>query len=174
MTARLSGVRVVEIGSLPAAAYAARLFADFGAEVIKVEPPGGDPDRCFPPLIDGASGWFAYLNYGKKSVTSDKADLEALLRGADVLIDSTGADRRRASASGRRRSLLVRQVRPLSRLQGQRRGVPRAGGLRAADRPGRRAAAHPARLPVGDHGRARRLHPGHGGAARPAEPAATR
>ena len=93
MTERLSGIRVVEIGSLPAGAYAARLFADFGAEVIKVEPPEGDPDRCFPPLIDGASGWFAYLNYGKKSVTSDKADLEALLRSADVLIDSSGADR---------------------------------------------------------------------------------
>ena len=78
---------------MPAAAYAARLFADFGAEVIKVEPPGGDPNRCFPPLIDGGSGWFAYLNYGKKSVTSDEVDLDALLRGADVLIDLTGADR---------------------------------------------------------------------------------
>ncbi len=92
MTARLSGVRVVEIGALPAGAYAARLFADFGAEVIKVEPAGGDPTRSFPPLIEGGSGWFAYLNYGKKSVVSDKVDLDALLRGADVLIDSTGAD----------------------------------------------------------------------------------
>ena len=55
MKARLSGVRVVEIGALPAAAYAARLFADFGAEVIKVEPPGGDPDRSFPPLIAAAA-----------------------------------------------------------------------------------------------------------------------
>ena len=92
MTARLSGVRVVEIGALPAAAYAARLFADFGAEVIKVEPSGGDPNRSFPPLIGGRSGWFAYLNYGKKSVVADKVDLDALVRGADVLIDSTGTD----------------------------------------------------------------------------------
>ncbi|HTB37094.1 MAG TPA: CoA transferase [Reyranella sp.] len=92
MTARLSGVRVVEIGALPAGAYAARLFADFGAEVIKVEPAGGDPTRSFPPLIEGGSGWFAYLNYGKKSVLADKVDLDALLRGADVLIDSTGTD----------------------------------------------------------------------------------
>ena len=92
MTRRLGGVRVVEIGELPAGAYAARLFADFGAEVIKVEPPAGDPGRCFPPLIEGGSGWFAYLNYGKKSVTADQADLDALLRGADVLIDSSGAD----------------------------------------------------------------------------------
>jgi crotonobetainyl-CoA:carnitine CoA-transferase CaiB-like acyl-CoA transferase len=89
----LSGLRVVEVGSLPAGAYAARLFADFGAQVVKVEPPEGDPTRHFPPLIDGGSGWFAYLNFGKKSVTSDKADLDALLAGADVLIDSTGIDR---------------------------------------------------------------------------------
>jgi crotonobetainyl-CoA:carnitine CoA-transferase CaiB-like acyl-CoA transferase len=93
MKGRLSGVRVVEIGSLPAGTYAARLFADFGAEVIKVEPPEGDPGRCLPPLIDGDSGWFAYLNYGKKSVTSDKVDVEALLPGADVLIDSSGTRR---------------------------------------------------------------------------------
>jgi crotonobetainyl-CoA:carnitine CoA-transferase CaiB-like acyl-CoA transferase len=88
----LSGCRVVELGTLPAAAYAARLFADFGAEVIKVEPVEGDPNRSFPPLVDGSSGWFAYLNYGKKSVTSDKVDLDALLAGADVLIDSTGSN----------------------------------------------------------------------------------
>jgi crotonobetainyl-CoA:carnitine CoA-transferase CaiB-like acyl-CoA transferase len=93
MTAALSGVRVVELGELPAAAYAARLFADFGAEVIKVEAPDGDPTRSFPPLIEGDSGWFAYLNYGKRSVTSDKADVEALRLSADVLIDSSGIDR---------------------------------------------------------------------------------
>ena len=50
------------------------------------------PTAPFPPLIDGGSGWFAYLNYGKKSVVSDKVDLDSLLRGADVLIDSTGVD----------------------------------------------------------------------------------
>ncbi len=93
----LSRYRVVETGALPAAAYAARLFADFGAEVIKVEPPGGDPGRDFPPLIDVGrgkreSGWFAYLNYGKKSVVADEAQLKELLAGADALIDSTGLD----------------------------------------------------------------------------------
>src|SRR3954466_155561 len=93
MSGPLSSYRVVELGTLPAAAYAARLFADFGAEVIKVEPPGGDPTRSFPPLIGpDASGWFAYLNYGKKSVTSEVVDLDALMRGAHVLIDSTGGD----------------------------------------------------------------------------------
>ena len=88
----LSHLRVVELGTLPAGAYAARLFADFGADVIKVEPPGGDPTRSFPPIIaPDTSGWFAYLNYGKKSVTAEAIDLDALLAGADVLIDSTGA-----------------------------------------------------------------------------------
>jgi len=89
---RLSAFRVIELGSLPAGAYAARLFADFGAEVIKVEPAAGDPCRSFPPLVDGESGWFAYLNFGKKSVTADKVDLDQLLAGADVLIDSSGSD----------------------------------------------------------------------------------
>ena len=135
MKARLSGVRVVEIGALPAGAYAARLFADFGAEVIKVEPPAGDPNRSFPPLIEGGSGWFAYLNYGKKSVVADKVDLDILLRGADVLIEFDRHRPRRPSASRHRRSLLVRQVRALSRLQDQRCRVSRPGGLRAADRP---------------------------------------
>ncbi|CAN5344074.1 CoA transferase [soil metagenome] len=93
MTRPLSAYRVVELGTLPAGAYAARLFADFGAEVVKVEPPGGDPTRAFPPMIEaGTSGWFAYLNYGKKSVTSDAVDLDALLGDAHVLIDSTGLD----------------------------------------------------------------------------------
>ena len=170
MTARLSGVRVVEIGALSAGAYAARLFADFGAEVIKVEPAGGDPTRSFPPLIQGGSGWFAYLNYGKKSVLADKVDLDALLRGADVLIDFTGTDHGTHPASRYRRSLLVRQVRPLPRFQGQRCRLPRARGFRAVDRPRRRPAAHLARLPVGDHGRTGRLHPGDGLAARPAKP----
>src|SRR6185503_15557666 len=96
MTHPLSAYRVVELGILPGGAYAARLFADFGAEVIKVEPAGGDPTRTFPPIIaPETSGWFAYLNYGKKSVTADAVDLEALLAGAQVLIDSTGADHAR-------------------------------------------------------------------------------
>jgi crotonobetainyl-CoA:carnitine CoA-transferase CaiB-like acyl-CoA transferase len=94
----LSHLRVVELGSLPGGAYAARLFADFGAEVIKVEPAGGDPTRAFPPIIaPDTSGWFAYLNYGKKSVIADGVDLDPLLAGADVLIDSTGAHPARGS-----------------------------------------------------------------------------
>ncbi len=101
-TSPLSGVRVLEIGTLPAAAYCARFFADFGAEVIKVEPTGGDPARSTAPMIDDGrggrcSGWFSYLNFGKRSLVVDAADPRAaarvaeLLADADVLIDSTGA-----------------------------------------------------------------------------------
>ena len=81
----LSALRVIELGSLPAAAYCARLFADFGAEVIKVEPPGGDPMRRAAPTIDGDSAGFAFLNFGKQSFVGDAA---ALVAGADVLVVS--------------------------------------------------------------------------------------
>ena len=93
----LGDIRVVEIGSIPAAAYCGRLMADFGAEVIKIEPPGGDRMRGEPPWFDAGgerhSGFFAYFNYGKKSVTLDYAGKEGaariheLLTGADVLIN---------------------------------------------------------------------------------------
>jgi crotonobetainyl-CoA:carnitine CoA-transferase CaiB-like acyl-CoA transferase len=89
----LSSLRVVEIGTLPAAAYAARLLADFGAEVIKLEQPEGDPARRSAPLIptddgEAASAWFGYLNFGKSSVLLDAASLRDSLAGADVLICS--------------------------------------------------------------------------------------
>ncbi|HSF59478.1 MAG TPA: CoA transferase, partial [Candidatus Binatia bacterium] len=45
----LSHIRIVELGDIPAS-YAARLLADLGADVIKVEPPGGDPNRLLPPF----------------------------------------------------------------------------------------------------------------------------
>jgi crotonobetainyl-CoA:carnitine CoA-transferase CaiB-like acyl-CoA transferase len=89
----LSALRAVEIGLLPAAAYCARLFADFGAEVIKIEPPAGDPGRRAAPLIQGRadaspeSASFAFLNFGKHSATQDVA---ALLETADVCIASAG------------------------------------------------------------------------------------
>ena len=90
----LEGVRVIECGSLSAASYCARLFADFGADVIKVEPAGGDPLRGASPLFntdDGAqSAWFSYLNFGKRSVREKSGDgtpvLAGLLAECDILI----------------------------------------------------------------------------------------
>ncbi len=77
----LSDLRVAEIGSGDTLDYCGKLFSDFGAEVIKIEPPGGDPARHYPPLVDAGdgrreSGYFAWLNTNKRSVIADldKAD----------------------------------------------------------------------------------------------------
>ena len=84
----LSRYRVVQTGSGFALDYCGKLFADFGADVIKLEPLGGDPLRSFPPILEsGESGVFAWLNTNKRSVTETPEALAALLPGADVLLD---------------------------------------------------------------------------------------
>jgi crotonobetainyl-CoA:carnitine CoA-transferase CaiB-like acyl-CoA transferase len=93
------GVRVVEIGSGTALAFCGKIFADFGAEVVKIEPPGGAPERQHPPLVDiggghRESGYFAWLNTNKKSVTADlqnEADLarvRAIMADSDIVLDA--------------------------------------------------------------------------------------
>jgi len=95
----LEGLRVVEFGTFVSAPYCGKLFAGYGAEVIKVEPPGGDIARAHGPFPGGkpnpeASALFLYLNTGKQSVVLDPrepADRERLLRliaTADVLIEN--------------------------------------------------------------------------------------
>ena len=88
----LSGYRILQRGSGVALDYCGKLFADFGADVIKLEPPGGDKLRAMPPVLnDGESGVFAWLNTNKKSVTETPAHLDTLLPGADVLLDGRPA-----------------------------------------------------------------------------------
>ncbi len=95
----LSDLRVVEIGSGDQLGYCGKLFSDFGAEVIKIEPPGGDPMRQHAPLVDAGngkseSGVFAWLNTNKHSVIADlenAADvmhLKTLLLSCDLLLDA--------------------------------------------------------------------------------------
>lgn len=85
-----AGLRVLELGSLASASWCARLFADFGADVLKLEPDGGDPLRRAAPLFDndGAreSATFAFLNFGKRIACENEADLSALLADCDVLL----------------------------------------------------------------------------------------
>lgn len=73
-----------------ATAFAGRIFADLGAEVLKLEPPGGDPLRTIPPLIGAVSSLFAFLNAGKKSIVVDPVEGSELrlrvLAGADVAL----------------------------------------------------------------------------------------
>jgi crotonobetainyl-CoA:carnitine CoA-transferase CaiB-like acyl-CoA transferase len=95
----LSHLRVVEIGSAAATSYCARLFADFGATVSKVEPLQGDPLRTTAPLTPkGQSAWFAFLNFNKSSVALDPANagdaarLAELIRDCDIMIDGRDID----------------------------------------------------------------------------------
>jgi len=89
-------LRIIELAGSAAGAYAGKLFADCGATVIKVEPPGGDPLRSEgePWKTDGfevGTTW-AYLNTSKRSLLledDDRAGLEALLAGADAVIESS-------------------------------------------------------------------------------------
>ncbi len=89
----LAGVRVVDLAGEPAA-MTGRILADLGAEVVKVEPPDGDPLRRREPLHpDGRSLRFEAWNAGKVSVVVESADdaaLDALLARADVVIDTPG------------------------------------------------------------------------------------
>ena len=95
MTAPLSGIKVIEIGTLIAAPFAARLMADFGAEVIKIEALGqGDPLRKWRKLHEGTSLWWYLQSRNKKSLALDLKSAEGLglikqlLGDADVLIEN--------------------------------------------------------------------------------------
>jgi CoA:oxalate CoA-transferase len=101
MKRTFEGIKVVEYASNIAAPYCARLLADFGAEVIKVEEPGlGDASRKrgpFPADVPDSekSGLFSYLNWNKKGLTLNLKDdsgreiMGRLLKEADVLIEDT-------------------------------------------------------------------------------------
>ena len=90
----LAGIRVIEVGQLLAGPFAGCLLAYFGAEVIKIEPPGGDPIRGWREVKDGTSLWWRSLARNKKCITLDlKAEAgcdiaRRLIDGADVLIEN--------------------------------------------------------------------------------------
>jgi len=94
ITHPLAGIRVIEFCHVAAGPFCALLLADFGADVIKIEPPEGDSLRQWPPLNDGYSENFASLNRGKRSMVlnlKDPADRErarALVLDADVLVEN--------------------------------------------------------------------------------------
>ncbi|MCO5070457.1 MAG: CoA transferase [Rhizobiaceae bacterium] len=89
----LSGLRVLDLGRYIAAPYCAALLADQGAEVIRIDPPGGAPDRDVMPIgIEGRGALYIQVNRNKKSVILDleQADgrkaFERLVASADVVI----------------------------------------------------------------------------------------
>lgn len=91
----LSGLKVLELGQLIAGPFAAKTLADFGADVIKIEPPGaGDPLRKWRLLKDGTSVWWQLQSRNKRSLALDlrHKDGQALIRQlaleSDVLIEN--------------------------------------------------------------------------------------
>ena len=91
----LAGIRVIELGQLLAGPFAGALLGYFGAEVIKIEPPGGDPIRNWRKLDEGGTSfWWRSLARNKKCVTLDLKQPEGialarqLIEGADVVIEN--------------------------------------------------------------------------------------
>ncbi len=90
----LHGLKVVELGHYIAGPFAARLLADMGAEVIKVEPPEGDPHRGWGSQVDGHAVWFSIHGRNKLCVALDlkspegRAKVKRLLARADALIEN--------------------------------------------------------------------------------------
>ncbi len=91
----LAGTKVIELGQLIAGPFAAKTLADFGAEVLKIEPPGaGDPLRKWRLLKDGTSVWWQIQSRNKQSLALDLKHPEAqdivrqLVKDADVLIEN--------------------------------------------------------------------------------------
>lgn len=90
----LEGIRVLELGHFVAAPFAARLLGDLGADVVKVEPPLGDPVRQWGRLVEGQSPWWSLHGRNKRSVTVDLKKPAArdvvldLVRACDVVIEN--------------------------------------------------------------------------------------
>jgi formyl-CoA transferase len=97
----LAGLKVIELGQLIAGPFATRIMAEFGAEVIKIEPPaneqgegGGDPLRTWRKLHEGQALWWYAQGRNKKSVTLNLKDKRAqqivreLVKSADILVEN--------------------------------------------------------------------------------------
>ena len=95
----LDGIKIVELGQMVSAPYCAKLFADFGAEVIKVESPAGDVARQWGPFPEDEphpekSGLYLFMNTSKQSVTLDLSDKRgrelflALIADTDAVIEN--------------------------------------------------------------------------------------
>ena len=90
----LSGVRVLDFSRVIAGPICARMLADQGAEVVKVEPPQRDITRTAPPLVDGFSPYYTHVNAGKECISADLSDpevarlMQQLADDADVFLEN--------------------------------------------------------------------------------------
>jgi len=94
MSACLDGVRVLELARFQAGPRGGMLLSDLGADVIKIEPPGGEETRRHPPMVRGQSVYFSVYNRGKRSICLDlrhpkgKAVFAALVPKADIVLEN--------------------------------------------------------------------------------------
>ncbi|MFO7747041.1 MAG: CoA transferase [Orrella sp.] len=90
----LAGLKIIELGQLIAGPFASKIMAEFGADVIKVEPPAGDPLRKWRYVHEGTSVWWAAHARNKRSITLDLRQPEGqdvvrqLIADADILIEN--------------------------------------------------------------------------------------
>ena len=94
MSKPLQGLRVIELGQLLAGPFAGCMLGYFGAEVIKIEPPGGDPIRNWREVKDGTSLWWRSLGRNKKCISLDLKTPEGrdivrqLMKTADIVVEN--------------------------------------------------------------------------------------
>ena len=94
MSGCLDGIRVLELARFQAGPRGGMLLADLGADVIKIEPPGGEETRRHPPMVRGQSVYFSVYNRGKKSICLDlrhpkgKEVFAALVPKAEVVLEN--------------------------------------------------------------------------------------
>ena len=131
----LAGTLVVELGGMVSGPFCTRLLADYGATVIKLEPPGGDPLRELG-AADEAGAWFDGLNTNKLSVVADldtddgRAVARAIVERADVVVESLAPGELDRRLDLTRPRLVVTSISPFGRT-GPRSGC-RGGDLTAA------------------------------------------
>jgi crotonobetainyl-CoA:carnitine CoA-transferase CaiB-like acyl-CoA transferase len=142
----LSGTRVVEVGD-EMGEYCGLLLAGLGADVVRIEPPGGSPTRRIGPFLGDrpdpeGSLYFWHYNRAKRSVALDVAAadgrpaLKRLLAGADVLLDSTCGGLNAAPPGA-----LAREVRRSSWRASRRSATRAVEGLQGSDLVHPRSAA---------------------------------
>ena len=95
MNGKLSGIKVLDVSRVFAGPYCTMMLGDMGAEVIKVEPPGGDETRTWPPFYsNGESGYYMAVNRNKKGIvinlknSKGKKTLYDLAKRADIFIEN--------------------------------------------------------------------------------------
>ena len=97
MPAPLAGLRIADLSTRLSGAFAARLFGDFGADVLLVEPREGHPLRSLPPFAGDTPGAersvaHAYFHWNKRSaVCADETEVRAAIAGADVVVTTSDA-----------------------------------------------------------------------------------